>query len=327
MHEFRKINTSVWHSQKFTKLPIEAKLFYLYCLTAPQGNSVGCYKNPIGYIMTDLGYDDSDTVKQIIDTVCRSGLIRYHAPESTVFIERWFEFNKADNPKHALKLIGDIEKIPYRKFAAEAAQGLLRLIEGKEWEISPSLNKRLHTVSSAGHTETKTETETETFFEKNQTPPPDVSPPKPTKPDPVNFDNDFEQFFKNWVGHEMPKGEKATAKKSYHQARKEGVSHETIIASRDAYLGQCRRFDSKSKHASTWLNARNKAKWSVDADDDASHTSAPKPARHDASPLANAHAQALADPLRPSQPSFGLEPTGLEDDIPDFVPSDNPRDV
>lgn len=279
MKEFRKVNTSVWHSKKFERLSHLGKLFYLYCLTAPQGNSVGCYKNPIGYIMTDLNMDDPDAIKAMIKEVSDTGLIRYHIPESTVFIERWFEYNPANNPKHALKLLNDIEKIPYPVFASARARELVRVLGVTEWKIDASLQNRLDTVSRLGDTETETETETETFFSSKE--PKKAQAPKTEKPTldleapiiPDNFDNDFKDFFAGWKPVEGRKGSSDLARKSYIKARKGGITHETLVQGREKYLSYCHRSGEKTRHAVTWLNQRG---WTDELPDVASGSHEPR---------------------------------------------------
>lgn len=148
--DFAKIKTTIWNSDKFYSLTPNQKIFYLYCHTNRHVNSCGCYFMHHGYMMADLNF----TEKEIIDAInaCqKSGLIRYNQENKIVYIERFFDINSPNNPKHALKVISDIKNIPYINFLASRMQELRRVIEGTDWKITKDLLKEIDTVSIPNH--------------------------------------------------------------------------------------------------------------------------------------------------------------------------------
>ncbi len=140
MRDFSKINPSLWASKRFVSLDDKAKLFYLYCLSAPLSNSCGCYRLPIGYIMEDLGWKRVGILYGI-DTVSQSGLISYDYDESVVFIDRWYEYNSPNNPKHCLKVISELASVPNSPLTVNNAKALAKFINTKTWDKDNILSK------------------------------------------------------------------------------------------------------------------------------------------------------------------------------------------
>jgi len=165
MREFSKINQSVWSSKRFKSLNDAHKLFYLYCLCCKHANSAGCFYSPIGYMMVDLGWKEN-AVSEAIDRVSETGLIAYDRSEDTLYIDRWFSYNQPTNPKHAAKIISDMEMIPYSYLKKDILDDFSKCLEDKPWKISEksseAIDRLYHRVSSKMTTKTVTVTETET---------------------------------------------------------------------------------------------------------------------------------------------------------------------
>lgn len=102
MREFGKIKSSLWGSQKFDTLlgNNEARLLYLYLHTSPHGNSIGCFRMKKGYVMEDLGWDQSTTDRSIKE-LCEAGLIGFDCVERVVRIVDFLEHTGITNAKHA----------------------------------------------------------------------------------------------------------------------------------------------------------------------------------------------------------------------------------
>lgn len=164
---FAKINKTLWNSEKFKNLNEIDKLLYLYLLTSSQSNSCGCYVLKIGYIMVDLEWNQ-EQVKAGIEAVEKTGLIRYEYRTDTVYLNRWFDFNGPQNPKHALKIISDIEKIPYGENVAMIIADFSKALDDKGWKIEKSLRYRIDRVCQLGHTCTKTKTKIEKEKDKKE---------------------------------------------------------------------------------------------------------------------------------------------------------------
>lgn len=192
MRDFSKVNTSIWKSKKFTKLTPEQKLFYIYCLAAPNSNSCGLYANQIGYMMIDLKWTEKQ-VRDSIDRVSEVGLIEYDYDEEVVFVDRWYEFNEPANPKHCIKIANDTLSIGSQKLLKRSIPQFLAVLEKKKWVIPEFIRSEIdrvyHTISidtvaknSPTVTVTVTETVTVTKEGESDFSETDDSPkPKPAK--------------------------------------------------------------------------------------------------------------------------------------------------
>lgn len=171
MREFCKINPSVWSSKRFASLDGDGQRFYLYCLTSPHSNALGCYKLKIGYIMVDLGIDEKKFYT-VSHTVSKTGLIQYDREQEVIWIDRWFDFNPPNNPKHCLKIINELLQVPDCCLKAKTAQQFHDFIQSTSWDksnvlkfLNPILEGLkgygIDRVSGLGDTKTKTKTKTE----------------------------------------------------------------------------------------------------------------------------------------------------------------------
>ena len=162
MRDFSKINPSVWTSKRFTSLDDDGKLFYLYALTSPLSNSCGCYRLPYGYIMEDVGWDRT-RIDTVCHTVSQTGLISYDRTEFVILIDRWYEYNPPNNPKHCLRVISELKSVPECDLKNMNAKDLFDFVNTRSWEkenvlskLKPMLSDTVcHTVSRLGDTETQ----------------------------------------------------------------------------------------------------------------------------------------------------------------------------
>lgn len=171
MREFCKLNISIWNSKRFRKLDEIGKVFYLYCLSSPSGNSAGCFVLPIGYMMTDLQWNESrvlDALKKVVDTT----LIDYDYQENVIFIDRWFDYNPPTNPNHSIKVFSDTLSIPFTPLKLKTLLCFSKCLQEKKWSLPGNMREEIERVSKdpvmkKHPTETETETETETKKESD----------------------------------------------------------------------------------------------------------------------------------------------------------------
>lgn len=131
MRDFCKVSPKVWRSLKFKKLSDRGRLLYLYLLTCPHANAVGCYSLPLAYVGADIGLD---TPADVMAEVEAAGLVRYDDGEGIVFVENFMHFNPPTNASHAammLKLAQELKKTPFYKDLIESLQ---ILCQDKDWK-------------------------------------------------------------------------------------------------------------------------------------------------------------------------------------------------
>lgn len=100
MRQYSKVSHCLWASKRFAPHNDQCKCLYVYCLTSPHGNSIGCYRLPIGYIMADLQWA-RDKAIEALDEVSQSGLIDLFIDEELVRIDLFLAHNPVTNQKHA----------------------------------------------------------------------------------------------------------------------------------------------------------------------------------------------------------------------------------
>ena len=98
--EYSKVSQSLWHSKRFRALGEDAKLVYLHALTGPHGNSVGCFRLPVGYVTADLGWPQ-DRATKALKEVSDSGLLDLYPDEDLLRIDKFLDHNPCTNMKHA----------------------------------------------------------------------------------------------------------------------------------------------------------------------------------------------------------------------------------
>lgn len=100
MREYGKVQTKIWNSRKFTSLDADGRLLYLYLLTCPNLNSVGCFILKDGYALADLGWDEI-RYRKAMDSLCIAHLVAQDRVESLIRIVKFTTHDPFTNPKHA----------------------------------------------------------------------------------------------------------------------------------------------------------------------------------------------------------------------------------
>ena len=158
---YQKIHSQIWHDEKFIKLKQKEKFLFLYLLTCPHSNAIGCYYLPLGYITEDLKISQKD-IQNSIKLLKQSKFIQYDENTNVLLITNFIKHNPIDNvnlAKCAMKIIYQLPKsyiIQTLKTITEAS--LKGLISNY---ISPFEAPTIAPSNSETEAETETETETE----------------------------------------------------------------------------------------------------------------------------------------------------------------------
>ncbi len=111
MRKYGKIETAFWHNPKVRGLSESARLLYLYMISCPHGNSLGCFVLPDGYISADLEWDQEQVSKHVSELVS-SGLIQQSETSSLIRIVGWFGHNTIENQKVAMAANDILKTLP-----------------------------------------------------------------------------------------------------------------------------------------------------------------------------------------------------------------------
>ncbi len=98
MRIYGKVKITFWDDERIKKLPDAAKLLALYCLSCEHSNAIGCYRLPIGYIETDLGWD-REKAQDALDQLIDSGFALYDRDSAYLLMPRYLEHNPIENSR------------------------------------------------------------------------------------------------------------------------------------------------------------------------------------------------------------------------------------
>lgn len=111
MRDYGKVHTSFWASETLKGLDADAKLLALYLLTSPHTNASGAFRLPDAYACEDLGWV-SERLRNGFKTLSESGFIERCDATSWVWICKFGDWNKPDNPNIKKAVLKSVESIP-----------------------------------------------------------------------------------------------------------------------------------------------------------------------------------------------------------------------
>ncbi len=162
---YGKVSISLWRSRKFRPTSDSSKLFYMYLHTCPHVNSIGCFWLPKGYIMADLGWDNS-AVDRAITELSERKLIGWNEDEEVMSITQFLEHSSITNMKHAAGAVKHAVALPDCDLKVKVINELSADKYCKDTtELKTYLEGLNSPINNTIPTETETETETELELE------------------------------------------------------------------------------------------------------------------------------------------------------------------
>lgn len=105
MRIYGKVKITFWDDDRIKKLPDAAKLLALYCLTCEHSNAIGCFRLPLGYIETDLGWDKTKAQAALTELIT-SGFALYDEASAYLLMPRYLEHNPIENSRVGKMCVG-----------------------------------------------------------------------------------------------------------------------------------------------------------------------------------------------------------------------------
>lgn len=124
--KFRKVDPRAWTDEKFRALDSNGKLLALWMLTGSRVNRCGIVLWSPGLASEETGIA-LNSIDSVCDTVCDTLSWFRHIPSHTVFLRRWWRYNRPDNVKALIGFLSDLHDVPtngLRDALIEAAQDL-----------------------------------------------------------------------------------------------------------------------------------------------------------------------------------------------------------
>lgn len=206
---YRVIQMSFWTDPKIVDdFTPEDRYFYLYLLTNPHTNLIGCYELSIKQASDETGY-----TKEVIENLIQRfesihNLIRYSTVSKEILLINWSKFNwtKSDTVKKSvLKNITEVKSADFRAFLTD----MTTVFDTNDDTASIPYTDPMDT------TVTVTVTNTNTNKGKGG---------MGGKPKPSKIKSEFEKL---WSLYPRKQG-KERAKGYYERARKDGTTYEEV---------------------------------------------------------------------------------------------------
>lgn len=140
---YRTVQLSFWTDSKVVDdFTPEDRYFYLYLMTNPHTNLVGCYEVSIRQISAETGYS-KDVVERLLDRMeSIHQVILYSKDAKEVLILNWGKYNwtkSLDFQKALSKQIETIKTPEFRDFIKGSIEGLYRVYRGSHDTVETSV--------------------------------------------------------------------------------------------------------------------------------------------------------------------------------------------
>jgi len=112
MYRYQKIESKIWHDEKFKTLSDDGKVLFLYFLTSPHSNILGIYVLPKEYIIADLKWSSKRLSKPFTELL-KTELCFYENDTELLLVTNHLKHNPIENPnqaKSAEKALSDLPK-------------------------------------------------------------------------------------------------------------------------------------------------------------------------------------------------------------------------
>lgn len=154
MRDYGQVQCSWWGHPDSNKLSDSSKLLFLYLLTGPHSNGLGCYRLPFGYVSSDTGNPIETISKGFIEL--EGNGFSYHCKATDfVVIPKYLKWNQISNGKVAMAREKEFNDIPSKFQFIHMVAGDIREF-GKHFSI-PFLNRIETLLGSRSETLSKQE--------------------------------------------------------------------------------------------------------------------------------------------------------------------------
>ena len=110
MARYRKIDPRIWNDAKFSSFSSEAKLLFMYLLTAPAMTMIGAIPMRASSVAAELGLDSKRYAiryRELYDV----GIVEYDE-RGLFWVKNFLKYNPPDNPKVVLSWRNSIDLLP-----------------------------------------------------------------------------------------------------------------------------------------------------------------------------------------------------------------------
>ena len=123
MREYGKLATRIWTDPRFMPLSTDAKLVFIYLLSGPETNAVGCFRcTPMNIAASEVC--SIENAAHSLDELSATGIIKYDQTVKVVFLPRFLKYNPICNPSAGKAAGKALNQIPETPLIAEVIEFL-----------------------------------------------------------------------------------------------------------------------------------------------------------------------------------------------------------
>lgn len=196
MAEYVAVQRRVWHDEKLTQVSGDARCLYLYLLTCPHGNMLGCFVLPKLYACADLEWLPERFDKPFAE-LTRAGLVKHDPGTNMVLIPKYVFHNSIQNPNQVKAANKVLDRLPRSSLLLDLAGTLEQL--GKPF-LEPLIERLRQPVLSIKYSVEDEDEDTRVRAREGETPEPPPPDPPPPSDDP-EWTFLFTQVFQGNVNH------------------------------------------------------------------------------------------------------------------------------
>jgi hypothetical protein len=227
--KFRKVDPRIWTDEKFRKLTAEGRLLALWMLSSSRVNRCGIVLWSPGLASEETGIPQT-RIDTVCDTVCDTLRWIRDTVSNTVFLCRWWRYNRPDNVKALQGALSDLHDVPSHCLKSALVDAMQDLPASLHTVYRQALDTVCHTVC---HTVSPQEQEQEKEKEQEQEKEKET-PPKPPRgrqrripttaadilkdldiPEALGHDAAAKQAVMDWLEHKDRIGNQYASSKSF----------------------------------------------------------------------------------------------------------------
>lgn len=138
MSRYAKIETFIWHDDKFRELTDDARMLFLYLLTSPHGNMCGLFYLPELYAASDLQWTP-ERYRRGIEALSKAS--RIAADGNVIWLKNHVKHNTPRGKNQIIGFVNALEKVPGNNLIKEYVEDLRKHLLGEDLALFEELYK------------------------------------------------------------------------------------------------------------------------------------------------------------------------------------------
>ena len=136
MSRYAKIETFIWHDDKFQRLTDDARMLFLYLLTSPHGNMCGMFYLPELYAASDLQWAP-ERYRRGIEALLKASRIAVDG--NVIWLKNHVKHNTPRGKNQIVGFVNALEKVPSNSLIKEYVEDLGKHLSEEDYSLFKEL--------------------------------------------------------------------------------------------------------------------------------------------------------------------------------------------